>query len=82
MQPDPAAGAAAPRAARPPATRPAPGPALPGTRFRPRGAARPPARPTPVARTRGGGNAVYTGVFVALAVAVAGVLVKVILSFF
>ena len=36
----------------------------------------------PVARTRGGGNAVYTGVFVALAVAVAGVLVKVILSFF
>ncbi len=82
MQPDPAAGAAAPRAARPPATRPAPGPALPGTRFRPRGAARPTARPTPVARTRGGGNAVYTGVFVALAVAVAGVLVKVILSFF
>ncbi len=49
------------------------------SRFRPRPARQEP-RPTPVART--GGNKLYTGIFVILALAVGGVLTRVVLSFF
>lgn len=62
--------------------RPVPPSSLEGSRFRPRNPSRPPARPTPATRTKGGGNAVFTGVFVTLALAVGAVLVKVILTFF
>ena len=49
------------------------------SRFRPR-ASRPEPRPTPVAKA--GGNKLYTGIFVVLAVAVGAVLTRVVLSFF
>jgi len=65
-----------PASAKAPRSAPA---SLEGSRFRPR-AARPEPRPTPVGQTST--SRLYTGIFVALALAVGAVLTRVIFSFF
>ena len=68
--------------ARPAAAPAAPQRQLEGSRFRPRTPApRPAPRPTPVSK-RSGGNWIYTTIFVALALAVGGVVTKIALSYF